>query len=74
MFLTADGATQDEAIGVLPKLQYPVGPNQYTPITMLTLSPPNYDVQVCIAYMLCIQPQRLHLGKSNHTCMYPSGR
>ena len=46
MYLTADGATQDEAIGALPTLPYPVGPNQYTPITMLTLEPPKYDVQV----------------------------
>ena len=46
MYLTADGATQDEAIGYLPKLPYPVGPNQYTPVTMLTLSPPEYEVQV----------------------------
>lgn len=46
MYLTADGATQDEAIGPLPTLPFPVGPNQYTPITMLTLQPPSYDVQV----------------------------
>ena len=46
MYLTADGAKQDEAIGQLPTLPYPVGPNQYTPVTMLTLAPPNYDVQV----------------------------
>ncbi len=50
MYLTADGAEQDEAIGYLPKLPYPIGPNQYTPATMLTLSPPNYDTQVNIAY------------------------
>ena len=46
MYLTADGATQDNAIGELPQLPYPVGPNQYTPITLLPLSPPNYDVSV----------------------------
>ena len=46
MYLTADGATQDEAIGELPELLYPVGPNQNTPVTMLTLQPPNYDVKV----------------------------
>lgn len=48
MYLTADGATQDEAIGYLPKLPYPVGPNQYTPVTMLTLSPPGYEVRVYV--------------------------
>lgn len=46
MYLTADGATQDHAIGELPRLPYPVGPNQYTPVTMLPLSPPNYAVNV----------------------------
>ncbi|DBB11708.1 TPA: hypothetical protein ACH3X3_005878 [Trebouxia sp. C0006] len=49
MYLTADGATQDEAIGYLPKLPYPVGPNQYTPVTMLTLSPPGYEVRILVA-------------------------
>jgi hypothetical protein len=48
MYLTADGATPDEAIGVLPKLPYPLGPNQYTPVTMLTLAPPMYAVQVAV--------------------------
>lgn len=49
MYLTADGAQQDQAITGLPKLPYPIGPNQYTPVTMLTLAPPNYDVQILIA-------------------------
>ena len=46
MYLTADGATQDEAIGQLPELPIPVGPNQYTPVTLLPLQPPNYEVHV----------------------------
>lgn len=46
MFLTADGAVQDEKIGYLPQLPLPVGPNQYTPVTLLTLAPPLYAAQV----------------------------
>ncbi|KAK9866371.1 hypothetical protein WJX84_008187 [Apatococcus fuscideae] len=40
MFLTANGATQDNAVGPLPKLPKPVGPNQYTGATLLPLEPP----------------------------------
>lgn len=46
MYLTAAGATQDEAIGELPELPYPIGPNQNTPVTMLPLQPPLYEVKV----------------------------
>lgn len=46
MYITPDGATQDEAVGILPDLKYPIGANQYTPATMLELAPPNYDAKV----------------------------
>ena len=46
MFMTPDGAFQDETVGLLPKLKKPVGANQYTAATMLTLEPPSYPTKV----------------------------
>ena len=57
MFLTANGATQDNAVGPLPKLPKPVGPNQYTGATLLPLEPPNYATRVRLIwqsdFMVC---------------------
>ena len=44
--MTPDGAFQDEAVGLLPKLYKPVGANQYTAAAMLTLEPPSYSTKV----------------------------
>ncbi len=46
MFMTPDGAFQDEKVGLLPKLLKLVGANQYTAAAMLTLEPPTYSTKV----------------------------
>ena len=65
MFLSADGAVQDEEIGDLPQLPYPVGPNQYTPVTLLPMAPPLYAAQVTC---------QLLTPKSDNLCWYSDFR
>lgn len=75
MYLTAAGATQDEAIGELPELPYPIGPNQNTPVTMLPLQPPLYEVKVRMyAGAICMQNcvKRQFHCESEGICVIPA--
>lgn len=56
LFLTADGASMDEAVGPLPELPVPVNYPQYTSMALLPLVPPGYEAQVTCS-RLCLSSE-----------------
>ena len=47
LYLNYDEAIQDEAVGDLPPLPYPVTYPAYGSLALLPLQGPNYQAQVC---------------------------